>query len=251
MADPEVREGLLAALATAQGTSAERGEAQELSADVLTQALVREWSYRYVATAVDQSSQTALQTTLKEHYPLTCFLAERGVLKVETYYAPLIEHTDPATPHPQLDALQAAADAQLPYGVNGLVCALSPQAFGSDEADETGILLAQDVAAGAEDGTLSYPGWLKASLPRAAANTLAFPSYFVVLVQVQPEDTKLSNLAAEYNLSCVLDATTAEGGYSLIALLSGAPTGIYGSGEAAQAAFAPLSPDTSGRTVFR
>lgn len=254
-------------------------EYQQTLADVL----IKEWSYVYTTSSTETTQkdldtpyhdytipsseaealstvydatgglapETAFQSLVYEHYPLTRALLSFGIISIEVDYSRLANHVDPEPSTDQLAAFAVATAWQLPYNINGLINGFVPDEVGETEYTRVGIQLTLLMQQAGEDENLSYPAWLRSSLPKSSPGEVEQPSYYALLIQVNESDTSMVSIASANDLSCVTTPNSIMGRYSTIALLTGAQAGIYGDDRSAEYHYAPLPQDTSGRAAFR
>jgi hypothetical protein len=197
------------------------------------------------------SPQTPFQETIYQQYSLTRALLTLGVITVDTNYQPLLDHTMPVIPDSQNAALQVAEAWHLPYAVNGLVNGLST--IDSNDLLKTssvGITISSKFNEFGSANKLSYPAWLKASIPIYANSGTGLTNYYVLLIQDSSLETDITSEAISANLSCVTTPNTITGNYAILALLSGAKAGIYGEDRPQESRFPKLPVDTTGRAAF-
>jgi len=256
--------------------------------ETVAKRLVREWSYTYVSSngsggtgdtegEVDGSGvgsmapstedyqaiqnrpitevtpQTPFQQYLYDQYPLTRYLLTNKIISIEANYQSLLEGIQPYPTSGNLISLQLASAWQIPYGVNGVVDMLTTN--GSSVAktlDQVGLQIAQEFDTRGAQNALPYPSWLKNRLIALVGNSVAAhdASYFAVLANVDASSSVYVSNANSYNLSTVTTPTELSGRYSVIALLSGAPRGIYGQDREQSMLFPAVPADTTGRIPF-
>ncbi|MDR2491859.1 MAG: copper transporter [Coriobacteriales bacterium] len=199
---------------------------------------------------------TAFQKTFYAHYPLTLTLIKQGIITVQTDYQPLIDHQSPVPSSEQTAILRLAALWKVPYGANGFVDTLAEPSYQSGPlgANETGILIASAFNVKGEAGLLPYPSWLKESVRQQAAQGAEIPrvaSYYSLVVLLDGYYQSLAYAAQERSLSCETVPEDVCGKYSIVALLSGATKGIYGTDRpSTEMRFPDLPTDKTGRLPF-
>jgi hypothetical protein len=228
-------------------------EGEDYTATV-TRALANEWTFRFVPNSLSAEEAFAA------NYPLTTRLSETGRIEIRVDYRSVIDTLGEAVPGTanvataQLEAYQLAQEQQLPYACNGLIdtvaLAVSPGVF--SETGATSLALASLFD---QKGALSELAYLRLragqdALLLQSSNQMDNGNYYVVLVQDGTEADGLVEAAYEYDLPCVTSPFDPAGRYSIIALLSGAESGVYGLGREGVATNPPYPPDQTGRAPF-
>jgi hypothetical protein len=250
-------------------------EDSEEYATTLAAALADEWTYSYAASASDAPTQaddnigskptTPFQDTINSQYPLTRYLVQSGVLQITSNYQLLSEHQNPRLQAEQLAALRAATAWQLPYGVNAIINTLvltqnnltdsvgasspPPVTTINYRSDTVALALTTEFIARGVDKTLPYPAVLR---PISAGDSNAAAksgSYFGLLAQSGNKAQTMANSARDNSLTALTSLEGETDTYNVVALLSGATPGIYGT-TAADNRFTALPEDLSGRLPF-
>ncbi len=195
--------------------------------------------------------QTAFQKLFFDQYPLTRALLTFGIISINADYSLLAEHVDPSPPSDQQAAYHIATVWQLPYDVNGVISGLAQQEDEAQAQAEVGLQVTLRFQEAGTSYDLTYPIWLRASIPKSSSGDVPLPNYYTLLIQPSYLTDSMDIIASENGLSCVTHPESVSGRYSVIALLSGAQAGIYGEDRSSESSFAPLPEDTSGRAAFR
>jgi len=198
-------------------------------------------------------SQAQIEQDVYQRYPLTRFLLTNGIISIEVDYQPLLEQIGATSYVEQKLALQYVASLQLPYAANGVIDTLTIAASGNAAVvDPVGVQIATEFEQRGGRGVLPYPPWLRRELAELVGTEVAADdgSYYTILVDVDAVFTNLASTAYTRDLSCVTTPAELIGRYSIIALLSGAPRGVYGQDRAAAERFPSLPVDTTGRIPF-
>ncbi|MDR1713479.1 MAG: copper transporter [Coriobacteriales bacterium] len=225
----------------------------------LTNVLIDEWTSGF------QPTEDAPTPALAETYPLTHWLVEQGHISVTVDYSALLTQIAAANElSPQVasqrEALIQAQQLQLPFAVNGFIDASVMPIENSTEyqADQDSLLLALAFEQRGREQKLPWFDWSgsQGTLVAEGSDTITDEdieqaSYFVVLTQTDSKSAQLVQEAENNDLSAVITPTSSTGIYSLVALLSGGESGIYGMQRDQGQNYPPLPVDSRGDAVFR
>ena len=239
----------------------------------IAHALADEWSYQYEETALDAptaadnnigaKAATPFQTTIYNHYRLTTYLAEQGVIQITTNYHLLSNHQDPQLQNEQLMALRVAGTWQLPYAANAVIntfVQVQASPLEGDAAsdlpseivyssDPVALALTNDFVARGAKESLPYPMPLRPDLANENPAISENDSYFGLLVQVGDKAQTFITSARDRSLPCLISLEGETDIYNLLALLTGAKRGIYGL-NAPEGRFPALPNDNNGKLPF-
>jgi hypothetical protein len=219
--------------------------------------------------ATTDPAAVALEAAFDKNYQLTSKLIDLGCITVTVDYHRFIEHEGIDPEGAQAAAWALAGERTLPYAMNGAVDLLvnsSDDGVGVSP-DTTGIAIAALVKDKGANEELPYPRF------KPTASTTRQPteedetgdeegpatlsavgdgssSYFAVLLQDAGRNAGMVENARQRDLSCVTVFGDNAGRYSLVALLSGAQTGIYGSDRAPDSKYPSLPQDPTGLAPF-
>ena len=266
--DPEIAAALQAVVAPVNGQRYENTLAHQLVAEwtyysddngsmELTEEDLRSLSNR----PSDQTANlTAFQKTINAHYPLTLALIKHDIISIEANYRPLISHRDPSCSREQRAVLLCTELWGLPYGVNGVVNTLT--IGGSADTmivDPVGFQIAVEFnTLVTQPDSIPYPTWLSGSLMELLDSSdeeenselEESTNYVVLLAAIDSSQISLAYTANEQGLSCVVNTMGVCGRYSIVALLSGAQSGVYGHSGVADARFPAIPLDATGHIPF-
>ncbi|MCL2757654.1 MAG: copper transporter [Coriobacteriia bacterium] len=197
-------------------------------------------------------SQIDLEQQVQSHYPLTRFMLFNGIISIEVDYRSLLE-SHPAPPREQGLALHYVSTAQMPYGVNGIINTLTfPSTSDNVAVDPVGLQITSEIEQRGLGRLLPYPTWLKADIKTlVGTKTVADgASYYAVLVNIDSAKSNMVSNALNRGISCVTMLADVSGGYSVIALLTGAQGGVYGQDRSSTDQFPLLPTDPTGLIPF-
>jgi hypothetical protein len=206
----------------------------------LARGLAREWSF------VHKESGSKALKAFEENYPLTRCLVDAKVIEIAVSYQPLLNKSYVGGPAGSSSAstqrilYQLAEDLMLPYGVNGIIdtsVKANPDPT-SSQFDSTSVFLLREFEALGQAGELSLLYAEADDSPRTSESALQQEgsvaevdkdsSYFALMVQAPENSDIFMSVAQSQDISCVLSSQIAYRNYSIIALLTGAPKGVYG-----------------------
>ena len=228
--------------------------------------------------------------TLANYCPVTSYLIEEKIISVTVDYSSLLQDADSLADPQQQDWLQAVQNAGLAYAANGMVNLYVDEGTANKTLDATGLDLtegfseagaagqlpylltlpaladsaadgtagggtaASDAAAGSSSSSssgVSSPGQSTDSSAQPAGIDTAANNYFALVV-VSSEDAVLTlEQVRTTGLSAVDGDIDTMASYSIVALLSGAQSGIFGTARTQDADFPPIPDDSDGLAVFR
>ncbi len=275
LVDEWTYDGLLAAVATEQnGSSAEGSTADESNASGSTTSSSTTNGSSTNASSVPDVDTEELPTITKRlilGFPLTSKLVDLDCITITVDYKSFIAANSDKMTTRQKQTWTEADEDGLPYAVNGLVNLLT---VSNDEnsasiADPVGLQITRYIDNLGTAGDLPVYQWKtttdanameggddQSSAGEAATGILdqigdgevtasddvdpTTLGRYAVLAQVKGRANSFIDAATQMGLSCVTTLDDASGEYSLVALLSGARKGIYGSDRPADAHFPTL-----------
>ena len=217
-------------------------------------------------TAAGAVNTEDMAAAFEANYPLTNKLVDLGYIEVQASYLPLMGSTSEpgagmsgsialAT---QQAAYQHAQDLLVPYGINGVIDTAvynRPETSSNRyDTDTVALRISQQFELLGQAGELSYPLLgSSAAPPTNGSQSEDFDqnlSYFSLLVQNEAYADAMIAAAQDTDVSCVLSSKKEYRDYSVIALLTGATQGIYGSNISGTLPFPTIPADSRGNAPF-